>query len=238
MAKKVLMVCTSHDKLGDTDTGTGCWVEEVAAPYYEFKAAGYDVTIASIKGGEVPFDEASLGEPFLTKVAEKFYKDDACMNLVKNSVKLADVKVEEYDAIFMPGGHGACWDFPNSPELIKAITTLWDSGKVVAAVCHGPCCFANAVDKNGIHIVKGRKVTGFSNAEEVAVKKDHLVPFKLEDKLKELGGLYEAGPDWASHALRDGNLITGQNPGSSEAVGKLIVEVLGSAPSHPILGTA
>lgn len=227
MAKKVLIICTSADKLGGKETG--CWMEEVAAPYFLFKEKGYDITIASIKGGEVPFDEASLNPPFLTKEAEKFLLDEACMKLVTESIPLSDVNPDNFDAVFVPGGHGTVVDEPDNPELAKLLGKMWDDGKVVAAVCHGPVAFANAKDASGEPIVKGRKVTGFSNSEEKAVAKYDDVPFTPETKLTELGGKYERGAsDWAPHAVRDGKLVTGQNPASSAAVGELIIEALSS----------
>lgn len=223
MGKKILIVCTSADKLTEK-IGTGSWMEEVAAPYFVFTEKGHDVTIASINGGEIPFDESSLEKPYLTTEAEKFMLDDECMKLVTASKKLADVDVSEFDAIFMPGGHGTCVDFPGSAELAKALEQMWDAGKVVSAVCHGPTAFASTV---GEKIIKGKKVTGFSNDEENAVNKELEVPFLLEDKLKELGGLYEkAVHNWGVHTVRDGNLVTGQNPGSSAATAHLILEAL------------
>mmetsp|Transcript_2216 Transcript_2216/g.5632 ORF Transcript_2216/g.5632 Transcript_2216/m.5632 type:complete len:231 (-) Transcript_2216:121-813(-) len=230
MTKKVLIVCTSCDKLGNTDAGTGCWMEELAAPYYVFKAAGCEVTVVSIKGGEIPMDEASLNPPFLTKEAEKFILDDECMALVSESKPVTTVTdFTAYDAIFMPGGHGACYDLPTNEVLVKGLGAAWDAGKVVAAVCHGPVVFANVKAANGEPIVKGKKVTGFSNAEEQAVAKDDLVPFSLEDKLKELGGIYEAAAEkWAPHVVRDGKLVTGQNPASSHGVAEQMVAAMSS----------
>lgn len=227
MTKKVLMVCTSHDKLGDTNEGTGSWAEEIAAPYTAFKKAGYEVTLASIKGGEVPIDEASLHPPFLTKVAEEFLLDDEAMKLVTESKALADVADGDYDAIFLPGGHGTCWDLPDNQTLISVIARLWNAGKIVSAVCHGPVGFVNVKDAAGHPIVQGKKLTGFSDSEERAVHKDKIVPFLTEQRLRELGAHYESKADWSEFAIRDGHLITGQNPGSSAKTAELVVHALG-----------
>ncbi|KAJ9525042.1 hypothetical protein QJQ45_017392 [Haematococcus lacustris] len=384
MSKKILVIATSADKLSDGKE-TGCWMEEVAAPYFVFTENGYEVTIASIKGGEIPFDEvqaegsmAIFGQlayvlgygsmharrfgPFLTKEAEKFVLDgkvsafacshqpspaqpspaqpspaqpspaqpspaqpspaqpspaqpspaqpspaqpspaqpspaqpspaqpspaqpspaqpspaqpspaqpspaqpspaqpspaqpspaqpsrffffyplpfaisspsasycvaeDNCMKLVTESKALADVNVVDYDAVFLPGGHGTVVDFPGSEALAQALASMWEAGKVVSAVCHGPVGLVGVKTASGEALVKGKKVTGFSNSEERAVAKEDVVPFLLEDKLKELGGSYESGADWAPCAVRDGRLVTGQNPGSSAACAKLVVQVL------------
>jgi len=228
MAKKILIICTSANRLGSASDAaeTGSWMEEVAAPYYIWKEKGYDITIASLKGGEVPFDEGSLNPPFLTKEAEKFMLDNDAMAKVTTSLKLSDVDASTFDAVFLPGGHGTCYDLPESEELSKQLSAAWAAGKVVSAVCHGPTGLVNVKDANGVPIVKGRKVTGFSDSEEVAVGKDHLVPFMLESKLKELGGAYECAANWSVHAVRDGNLVTGQNPGSSAKTAELVVEAL------------
>lgn len=228
MTKNVLVICTSASKLGDSGKETGCWMEEVAAPYYVWKAKGYNVTVASIQGGEIPFDDKSLNPPFLTPECEKFLLDGEAMQGVEESMKLDDVKVTDYDAFFLPGGHGVCFDFPQSDLLGKLLSEAWQAGKVVAAVCHGPNGLVNVKDASGESVVKGRKVTGFTNSEEKAVFLDDLVPFLLEDKLKELGGSFEGADDWTPNAVRDGNLVTGQNPGSSTKAAELVVEALGA----------
>ena len=224
--KSVLIVCTSADKL--ETIGTGCWAEEIAAPYYAFIEAGFSVTVASILGGEVPMDDASLNPPYLTKEAEKFILDDAAMQLVSESKPISSIDFLAYDAIFLPGGHGTCVDFPTSEPLIKGLAAAYSAGKVVSAVCHGPTGLVNVMDENGQPIVKGKKVTGFSDTEEVAVGKDHLVPFMLEARLKELGGVYSKADNWHPYAVIDGNLVTGQNPQSSKATADLVVKALSS----------
>lgn len=223
--KHVLIVCTSHDKLGNTEKPTGLWAEEVAAPYFILKEAGVDVDITSIKGGKIPLDPTSL-QGDLTDHTQSFLKNHHDLkSKVENSMSIAEV-TKEYDAIFLPGGHGVCYDFPDNPNLIALLESFWAKGKVVAAVCHGPVGLVNIKDPAGEYIVKGRKVAGFTNTEEDAVGKTQHVPFLLEDKLKERGGLFERGPDWVPYAVADGKLITGQNPMSSAKVAELILSAL------------
>jgi putative intracellular protease/amidase len=224
--KKVLIICSNHNKLGDTDDVTGVWAEELATPYYTFKDAGFDITIASIEGGEVHIDPASLHGDFKTRHAEKFCINEQTQQQLRESAALADVNGMEYDAIFLPGGHGIAFDGPNSRMLAEVLTEAYKAGKVVSAVCHGPCGLVNATNESGKPLVDGKTVTGFSNAEEEAVGKTKVVPFLLEDKLKELGGKYTKGEDWHSHVEVDGNLVTGQNPQSSEETAKAVVDVL------------
>ncbi|GFR44827.1 hypothetical protein Agub_g6167, partial [Astrephomene gubernaculifera] len=227
MAKNILIVCTSWDKLGDTDEPTGCWAEEVVAPYHVFKRQGYNVVIASIKGGEIPMDDASLNPPYLTKEVEDFLLDDDAMKGVMESLPLSDVRAADFDAVFLPGGHGACWDFPDNAALQSLLGEFVAAGKVVAAVCHGPVGLVNIKGPDGQPLVAGKKVTGFSDAEEFAVAKEGVVPFLLEARLRQLGGRYEAAAEkWAPHAVRDGNLVTGQNPASSAATAQLVVQAL------------
>ncbi|KAI8469572.1 MAG: class I glutamine amidotransferase-like protein [Monoraphidium minutum] len=231
--KKVLIIATSHDKLGDTGESTGLWMEELAHPYYTFKDHGLEVTVASISGGEVPVDEASLAAPFLTPQVEKFLLDDPAMAQVLESVALADVTDwASYDAVFLPGGHGTCWDFPGNELLIKVIAGFARAGKVVSAVCHGPMGLVDVKDAEGAPIVKGREVTAFSDDEEYAVVKEKVVPFLLEARLKELGASYSKSKEkWGVHAMLDARapfpLVTGQNPASSGLTAELVVEALG-----------
>lgn len=239
MAGRVLIVATSHDKLGETGQPTGCWVEEVASPYYAWRSKGYQVTIASIKGGEIPFDPASKAGDFCTPEATNFLNDKEAQEKVNNSKPAADMlgSVEEFDAIFLPGGHGIVYDGPKSKELKELLEKFWAAGKVVSAVCHGPAGLVTACAADGNSIVKGKQVTGFTNTEEIAVNKQDAVPFLLEDKLKELGGLYERSEgDWASFVVSDGQLITGQNPGSSKAVAEAVIEAVSPGLSGPVHG--
>ena len=227
MSKKILMVLTSHDKLGDTGEKTGFWLEELAAPYYAFKDAGAEVVLASPAGGQPPLDPKSNVSDFQTDDTRRFEADEEATNILANTLKLADVDQAEYDAVFYPGGHGPMWDLVNDKTSIKLIEDFWAAEKPVSSVCHGPIVLVNAKDQAGEYIVKGRKVTGFSNSEEEAVGLTSIVPQLLENTLVDRGAVYSSIDDWASYAQRDGNLLTGQNPNSSRAVAELLLEVLG-----------
>lgn len=223
MAKTVLFVITSHESLGDSGQKTGTWAEEVAAPYYVFKKAGWQVTLASVKGGKVPVDAASLQGDFKIASVEKFLADSEAMAAFENTVPLSKVADSQPDAVFLPGGHGVVWDLPGNKTLDTLLEKTFAEGKIVSAVCHGPCGLLGAKTADGDSILKGKRCTGFSNSEEDAVGKSKVVPFLLEDRMKELGGRYEKAGDWTSFAIADGNLITGQNPQSSERVAQLVV---------------
>lgn len=223
---KVLIVLTSHDQLGNTGKKTGFWVEEFASPYYEMVDAGVQVTIASPKGGQPPIDPKSALPEFQTDATKRFDADKDLQEKLANTVVLSQVKEEEFDAVFYPGGHGPLWDLANDENSIRLIESFWKSGKPVAAVCHAPGVFKSVKDENGEPLVKGKKVTGFSNTEEDAVELTDIVPFLVEDVLKNLGGEYSKGEDWASYVVQEGNLITGQNPGSSEETAKKLLETL------------
>lgn len=225
MTKSVLIVLTSHDKLGDTGDKTGSWYEEIAAPYYVFKKAGYEITMASTKGGEVPFDQASLSKDFKTSDVEKFLKDTQALQGVEDSLPLSNID-GQFDAIFIPGGHGVVFDLPGNAALKKLLEEHFARGAVISSVCHGAAGLFGAKNANGEPLVSGLKVTGFSNSEEEAVGKTKAVPFLTEDKLKALGGLYEAKADWSEHVVVDKNLITGQNPQSSKQTAQAIVDAL------------
>lgn len=223
--KRILIVATSHDKLGNTGKPTGSWAEEIAAPYYTFKDAGAHVVVASLKGGKIPIDEASFGEDFVTDHVKRYLADEELKHYIDDSISIKDVP-GSFDALYVPGGHGIVYDGPND-ETFKALgEKFWAEGKIVSSVCHGPAGLVNFHTPDGTSIFKGRKCCGFTNAEEEAVGKTAFVPFLLEDKLKELGGLYEKGPNWESKAVTDGQLITGQNPGSSAAVAELVLKAL------------
>lgn len=223
---KILMVLTSHEQLGDSDHKTGFWAEEFAAPYYAFKDAGAEVVLASPKGGQPPIDPNSEQADAQTNATVRLFEDEAAMTQLANTLKLSDVTADEFDAIFYPGGHGPLWDLSQDPLSIGLIQQFWEQEKPVAAVCHAPAVLVNAKTPAGEPIVKGRKVSGFTNSEEAAVGLTEVVPFLLEDKLKELGGLYEKVDDWKPYAVVDGNLITGQNPASSEAVAEALLKKL------------
>jgi putative intracellular protease/amidase len=211
---KILMVLTSHDQLGNTGRKTGFWLEEFAAPYYAFKDAGAEVTLASPKGGQPPIDPKSELPENQTPAQERFKQDKAAQRALAQTVRLADVRAEDYDTVFYSGGHGPMWDLADDPASIALIESFYNSGKPVAAVCHAPAVL-HRVRYKGESIVKGKRVTGFSNTEEEAVQLTHVVPFLVEDELKRLGGRYEKAADWQSFVVVDGRLITGQNPASS-----------------------
>ena len=212
---KVLMVLTSHDRLGNTGRKTGFWLEEFANPYYILKDAGLDVTLASPKGGQPPLDPKSDDPASETEATRRFKGDKEAQSALARTVRLADVSPEDYDAIFYPGGHGPLWDLSEDRHSINLIETLFAAGKPVAAVCHGPAAFRHAKTPNGSPLVRGKSVTGFSDTEEAAAGLTDVVPFLVEDMLKQNGGDYSKAADWQPYAVADGNLITGQNPASS-----------------------
>src|SRR5436853_3914031 len=211
---KILMVLTSHDQLGNTGRKTGFWLEEFAAPYFVFRDAGVQLTLASPKGGQPPIDPKSDLPENQTDAMTRFKNDLAAQPVLSQTIKLADAKSEDYDTIFYVGGHGPMWDLVDNPVSIALIESFYNSGKPVAAVCHSPCLFHKVTYKDE-PLVKGKRVTGFTNGEEEAVQLTHVVPFLVEDELKRVGGRYEKGPDWKSFVVIDGRLITGQNPASS-----------------------
>jgi putative intracellular protease/amidase len=223
---KVLIVLTSHDQLGDTGKKTGFWLEEFASPYYHLKDAGVQVTLASPRGGQPPLDPKSREPDFQTNDTRRFDGDQAAQNELANTAKLAEMKVEDFDAVFYPGGHGPLWDLHNDNDSIVLIEGFISAGKPVASVCHAPAVLLNAKDQNGDPLVKGKQVTGFSNSEEAAVELTDVVPYLVEDQLIALGGVYQKVEDWNSLAVVDGLIITGQNPGSSAAVAEALVKAL------------
>lgn len=227
MSKQILIVLTSHDKLGNTGEATGFWLEELAAPYYVFLDAGAELTLASPKGGQPPLDPKSNSPDFQTEDTKRFEADKAANAALTNTLKLVDVNAEDFDAVFYPGGHGPMWDLVNDGQSIALIESFWASNKVVSAVCHAPIALAHTKDQDGEYIVKGRKVTGFTNSEEDAVGLTDVVPQLVEDTLIERGGHFSKGGDWAPYTQKDGNLITGQNPASSTGVATLVLEALG-----------
>jgi putative intracellular protease/amidase len=219
------MVLTSHDTLGNTGRKTGFWLEEFAAPYFVFRDAGVDLTLASPKGGQPPVDPKSDLPENQTSAMDRFKKDERAQEDLANTKKLADMKSEDFDTIFYVGGHGPMWDLVDNKDSIKLIESFYDSGKPVAAVCHSPGVF-HRVMYRGTPIVKGKRVTGFADSEEAAVGLTDVVPFLVEDELKRLGGLYEQAPTWEPLAIVDGRLVTGQNPASSTAAAKEVLKLL------------
>ena len=222
---KILMVQTSHDKLGDTGRKTGFWLEEFVAPYYTFLDAGATVTVASPKGGQPPLDPKSDTPEGQTDSTRRYKQDPAAQAVLATTVRLAAVKASDYDAVFYRGGHGPMWDLAEDPLSIGLIEAFYNAGKPVAAVCHAPGVL-HRVKFQGQSIVKGKRVTGFTNGEEEAVHLTKVVPFLVEDELKRLGGLYEKAADWASFVITDGRLVTGQNPASSKAGAEALLKLL------------
>lgn len=221
---KILMVLTSHDELGDTGEKTGFWLEEFAAPYYVFKDSGAEVTLASPKGGQPPLDPKSAEEDFQTAATKRFDADEDAQKALASTMMLKDISPDDYDALFYPGGHGPLWDLAEDKHSMNLIEIMYARGKSIAAVCHAPAVFRHARRADGSPLVQGKLVTGFSNSEEAAVGLTDVVPFLVEDELKKMGGNYSQGVDWQSYSVRDGNLITGQNPASSEAVAKEVLK--------------
>jgi putative intracellular protease/amidase len=222
----VLIVLTSHDQLGNTGHKTGFWLEEFAAPYYAFRDAGARLTLVSPAGGQPPLDPKSDAPDAQTPATTRFKTDPDAQYALAHTGKLADVKAGDFDAVFYPGGHGPLWDLAEDPASIALIEAMHSSGKPIAAVCHAPGVLRHVRGTDGKPLVEGKRVTGFTNTEEEAVGLTHIVPFLVEDMLKERGGKYERGADWASLTITDGKLVTGQNPASSEAAAKALLELL------------
>jgi putative intracellular protease/amidase len=212
----ILMVLTSHDRLGDTGKKTGFWLEEFAAPYYVFKDAGASLTLASPLGGQPPLDPKSDEPDAQTDATRRFQKDPAAQQALANTVKLSSVSAEKFDAVFYPGGHGPLWDLAEDADSIRLIETMAANGKPVAAVCHAPGVLGRVKGPDGAPLVKGKRVTGFTNTEEAAVGLTEIVPFLVEDMLVKNGGQYSKAGDWEPYVITDGLLVTGQNPASSE----------------------
>ncbi|MFA6244264.1 MAG: type 1 glutamine amidotransferase domain-containing protein [Candidatus Hydrogenedentales bacterium] len=223
---KILIVLTSHDQLGNSGKKTGFWLEEFAAPYYVLKDAGAEVTLASPKGGQPPLDPTSDLPQNQTESTKRFKADHTAQADLANTEKLADVRADDFDAIFYPGGHGPLWDMPDNATSIALIESFAKAGKPVGAVCHAPIALINVRGMDGEYLVKGKRVTGFTNAEEDAVGLTTVVPFLLEDLLKQRGGVYSNAPSWAPYVQVDGNLVTGQNPASSAPVAEAILQLL------------
>ncbi len=224
--KNVLFVLTSHEDLGNTGEKTGFWIEEFAAPYYALKDKGVNITLASPKGGQPPIDPKSELPDFQTPATVRFNEDKETQDLLSKTLKLEIVDQADYDAIFYPGGHGPLWDLSEDKNSIRLIESFYAHNKPVAAVCHAPAIFKHTKAADGASLVKGKKVTGFSNTEEDAVQLTQVVPFLVEDMLKENGGIFSKKEDWTAYAIEDGLLITGQNPASSELVAELLLKKL------------
>lgn len=222
---KILMVLTSHDQLGDTGRPTGFWLEEFAAPYFVFRDAGVELTLASPKGGQPPIDPKSDLAENQTPAMARFKADDVAQKALSQTVKLADVKSNDFDTVFYVGGHGPLWDLAESSVSIDLIESFYDSGKPIALVCHAPGVLRH-VTYDGGPLVMGRRVTGFTNDEEEAVALTKVVPFLVEDELKRLGATFDKVPNWQPFSIVDGLLITGQNPASSTSAAQALLELL------------
>lgn len=221
----ILMVLTSHDQLGNTGHKTGLWLEEFAAPYFVFRDAGVNLTLASPKGGQPPIDPKSDLAENQTPAMTRFKQDDVAKKAYSQTAKLADMRAEDFDAVFYPGGHGPMWDLAESPVSIALLESFYNSGKFMALVCHAPGVLHRVTFK-GEPLVKGKRVTGFTNTEEEEVQLVKVVPFLVEDELKRLGGHFEKAPNWQSFVVVDDHLITGQNPASSTAVAHALLKAL------------
>jgi putative intracellular protease/amidase len=226
---KVLIVLTSHDKLGDTGHKTGFWLEELAAPYYRFKEAGWQVVLASPQGGRPPLDPKSNEPGFQTEQTRRFEADPEATAALADTVRLDSVSADDFDTVFYPGGHGPLWDLAEDTNSARLIETTLRSGKPLALVCHAPGVLRHTVNEDGTPLVRGKQVTGFANTEEAAAQLTEVVPFLVEDELKALGGVYARTDDWEPFVVQDGLLITGQNPASSAAVAREALARLGLA---------
>ena len=229
---KLLIVLTSHSQLGETKLGnaqgkTGFWIEEFAAPYYLYEEEGYEITLASPQGGQPPIDPKSDTPDTQTPAVIRYKNDAALLELMAHTVPLSEIDFNDFDAVFYPGGHGPLWDLVKDENSIALLENFWKAKKPIAVVCHAPAALLHIKDENGDLVLKGKKVTGFSNSEEAAVQLTKVVPFLLEDELKRKGAIYSKTGDWASYVVKDGLLITGQNPASSEGVAKELIQVLG-----------
>ncbi|WP_441003426.1 type 1 glutamine amidotransferase domain-containing protein [Pseudocolwellia agarivorans] len=224
--KKVLMVLTSHADLGDTGEKTGFWVEEFAAPYYAFKEAGLQITLASPLGGQAPIDPKSELDDFQTPATVKYYADTETQALIANTHVLAEVNSEDFDAVFYPGGHGPLWDLASNNNSIELIENFLKANKPVATVCHATAALLNVKDSAGEYAVKGKAISGFTNSEEEAVQLTDIVPFLLEDELVKRGADYQKTDDWHAFAVQDALFITGQNPASSVLVAEKLLNQL------------
>jgi putative intracellular protease/amidase len=222
----VLMVITSHDKLGNTGEKTGFWLEEFAAPYYQLIDAGFSVTLASPLGGQPPLDPKSAEADFQTDATRRFEQDEENQAVLATTTKLELIDANDYVAVFYPGGHGPIWDLTTNQKSIALISAFIEQNKPVAVVCHSTSVLLNVKDKNGAAIVQGKKITGFTNSEEDAVQLTDIVPFLLEDELIKQGANYQKGDDWASFVVEDSGIISGQNPASSSEVATRLIKQL------------
>jgi putative intracellular protease/amidase/catechol 2,3-dioxygenase-like lactoylglutathione lyase family enzyme len=233
---KILMVLTSHDQLGNTGRKTGFWLEEFASPYFVFRDAGVELTLASPKGGQPPIDPKSDLPENQTPAMARFKKDSAAQKALANTVQLAGVKAEDYDTVFYPGGHGPMWDLAESPASIALLESFYNSGKPIALVCHSPGVLRH-VTYQGAPLVKGKHVAGFTNGEEDQVQLTKVVPFLVEDELLRLGAIYEKVANWQPFSITDGRLVTGQNPASSTSTAQALLKFMTASESEPSINS-
>jgi putative intracellular protease/amidase len=230
MSKKILMIVTSNATMGTSNKPTGIWAEELAVPYYQFADAGLSIDIASTRGGAAPFDAGSIKPKGENSVVVERMLADAPLNArLATTLKIADVDSTKYDAVFFPGGHGTMWDLPGDAAIAKSVEHAFANGKVIASVCHGAAGLVSAKRADGKSILEGKRVNSFTDAEEAAVGLTDVVPFALESRIRSLGANFEGAANWQAFAVRDGNLITGQNPQSSELVAQHVLAALGIA---------
>jgi len=228
---KIVMVLTSHDQLGNTGRKTGFWLEEFAAPYFVFRDAGVQITLASPKGGQPPLDPKSDLPENQTDAMTRFKRDSAAQQALSQTIKLADVKAEDFDTVFYPGGHGPMWDLAESPESIALLEAFYNSGKPIALVCHSPGVLRHVTYK-GEPLVKGKRVTGFTNGEEEEMKLTKVVPFLVEDELLKFGAIFEKKANWQPFSIVDGRLVTGQNPASSTSAAQALLKLMTGSESE------
>ena len=229
---KILMILTSHDMLGNTGKKTGFWLEEFAAPFYVFQAAGANITLASPMGGQPPIDPSSDNEASATEATKRFKADAVAQASLAHTRLLSEMQVNDFDAVFYPGGHGPLWDLSDNPDSIKFAEGMLAADKPVVAVCHAPGVLRRVKAANGELAVKGRAVTGFTNTEEAAAGLTDVVPFLVEDMLRAAGGTYSKAADWQPHVVTSGRLITGQNPASSAPAAEALLDMLGHSTEH------
>lgn len=223
---KILMVLTSHEDFGTSGRKTGFWMEEFAAPYYRFSEAGVEITLASPAGGKPPVDPASLGDDFKTNDTRRYERDAEAQAFLANTKKLDDVQASDFDAVFYPGGHGPLYDLTDNVASLALLKEFHAASKPIGAVCHGVAALVKAITNKNEPIVAGLEVTGFTDSEEAAVGATDIVPYSVEQGLKDAGGKYRSADDWADFSIRDGLLVTGQNPGSSDSSARLLLEAL------------
>ena len=220
---RILMVLTSHDQLGSTGRKTGFWLEELAAPYYTFKDAGVEITLASPKGGRPPLDPKSNEPEFRTDLTLRFEKDLSAEAQLSRTLRLDSVKQGDFDTVFYPGGHGPMWDLAEDEHSIKLIESFIAAGKTIGIVCHSTGALRHVRAPDGKPLVQGKEVTGFTNGEEEEVGLIKIVPFLVEDEMLKLGAIFSKKANWAPHVVSDGLLITGQNPHSSGPAAKTLM---------------